>query len=40
MNTLDFDEKGSIYWHRLYCKYPVQKQAVRWLPKGFLEINF
>jgi hypothetical protein len=32
MNTLDFDEKG--------CLKPVQRQAVRTLPKGFLEINF
>lgn len=31
---------NRIYWQRLYCKYPVQNQAVRWLPKGFLEINF
>jgi hypothetical protein len=30
---------NHIYWHRLYSKYPVQKQAVRWLPKGFIEIN-
>ena len=31
---------NTIYWHRLYSKFPVQKQAVRWLPKGFIDINF
>lgn len=31
---------NTIYWQRLYCKYPVQNQAVRWLSKGFLEIIF
>jgi hypothetical protein len=30
---------NHIYWNRLYSKYPVQRQAVRWLPKGFIEIN-
>jgi hypothetical protein len=30
---------GTIYWHRLYSKYPVERQAVRWLQKGFLDIN-